>query len=281
MITKLGKRKCNDSVEEECKATKKNILHDWETLRAKLADSKFAIFLDYDGTLTPIVKNPSDAIMTSDTRKVIDELSRKHDTLAIVTGRSINTIMKFVGLKNLYYAGSHGYDIRGPNNTEIKTVADSYLPALKKFCEDVSKKVSVYHGSFIENNDFSVSVHYRNVSEENRKPVEEIVDKCLENYPNLCKTFGKFVFEIRPKFDWNKGKAVRWMLDNLFKNDELIPVYIGDDVTDEDAFKELHSNKSALCIFVRSPEQDRPSAANYVLDSTEEVKTFLIKLSKL
>jgi len=250
-------------------------------LQSGLTDSKFAIFLDYDGTLTPIVENPADALLNSDTRKVVHDLSCKHDKMAIVTGRSINTITKFVGLDNLYYAGSHGYDIRGPKNQEIKTVADDYLPDLKQFCEDITQKISQFGGSLVEDNVFSISVHHRNSSDEDRKLIEKAVDSVLANYPTLCKTHGKFVYEIRPEFDWNKGKAVRWMLDNLFKNDKLVPVYIGDDMTDEDAFKELRSDKSALCIFVRPPELDRPSAANFVLNSTEEVKTFLIKLSKL
>merc|ERR1712224_439729 len=100
-------------------------------------------------------------------------------------------------------------------------------------------------GMLVEDNTFSLSVHYRNVAEEDRPMGEQAVEEVLSTRPMLRKTDGKMVYELRPAVDWHKGKAVEWLLD-VIKQDcpeglEFFPIYIGDDVTDEDAFRVMES----------------------------------------
>jgi len=267
---------------------KTNALVSWSSIEAKLKqkDWQIAVFLDYDGTLTPIVDTPSQAVLSSSMREVVQSVSKKFPT-AIVTGRKIDTICKFVKLNSLHYAGSHGFDIRGAQNTPIKQVATDFRPFLLRCYEELSKQIAEYPGSLVEDNDFSISVHFRNVNPELVPEMEKLVDKQIAQCPKLVKKFGKKVFEIRPQIDWDKGKAVKWLLQTMFqgkkrkrKRPKVLPIYLGDDLSDEDAFRELRSYENSISIHVKGKD-DRPTAASYVLRDPSEVETFLLKLSRL
>ena len=173
---------------------------------------------------------------------------------AIVSGRARATAQGLVQLDELYYAGSHGFDITGPlrssegDNSEGASpakpsisyqVADNFRPALEQAKERVEEALKNIKGSLVEDNTFSVSVHYRMVAEgEDRETVERVVDELIGEMPMLRKTHGKMVYELRPSADWNKGKAVEYLAEQIREElgDDVFPIYIGDDVTDEDAF---------------------------------------------
>mgnify|MGYP001362027557 CR=1 FL=1 len=106
-------------------------------IEALMAGKTLCFFLDYDGTLTPIVDNPFEAKLTEEARSVLRALAAKYKT-AIVSGRARTTAHGLVQLDELYYAGSHGFDIAGPQQSahgEAHTIsymaADSYRPALE------------------------------------------------------------------------------------------------------------------------------------------------------
>lgn len=258
---------------------------------AKIGESgrKIIVFLDYDGTLTPIVSNPDDAKITDEMREVVRQVSERYST-AIITGRGIDKIRSFVQLDSVYYAGSHGFDIRAPGNKVVHQVASEYLPALAGFAAEASKAVAGIEGALVEDNRFSVSVHYRNVQEEVRPRVEEAVDKLIarpEFATKLQKRQGKMVWEIRPALHWHKGQAVLWLLKEVWGvappeegkgSSSVIPVYIGDDWTDEDAFKALRAFPDAATVFVRPPGQERQTAAEYFLETPSDVRAFLTQL---
>jgi trehalose 6-phosphate phosphatase len=96
-------------------------------------------------------------------------------------------------------------------------------------------------------------------------------------------TPGKMVYEIQPKIDWDKGKAVLYLLDILeLDRDEVVPIYVGDDVTDEDAFRAI--SDVGIGVFVGeadAPEvAGRTTAADYVLDTVPDVERFLDGLAR-
>jgi len=275
---------------------KLNALDVWPSIYESFKDYKeykLAIFLDYDGTLTPIVDLPSQAVLSPSMREVILQISKKFST-AIVTGRKFETIYEFVKLDSLYYAGSHGFDIRGPTNAKMKQVASHFRPSLQKCYENFCEKLQKIPGALVEDNEFSISVHYRQVDPALVPTIEKLVNESIINDPKLSKKLGKKVFEIRPKIDWDKGKAVRWLLQTMFPKEKkhkrkrkqknksscIIPIYLGDDVSDEDAFNELKSYKSSISIHVKG-KAERRTAATYVLNNTNEVELFLTKLAKL
>jgi trehalose-phosphatase len=103
------------------------------------------------------------------------------------------------------------------------------------------------------------------------------VDEVRALHDNLRKTVGKKVFELQPKLDWHKGKALRWLRQALkLDTADRLPVFIGDDVTDEDAFEEIRGY--GVGIVVR--EESRPTFARYALEDPAEVATFLARLAE-
>ena len=128
------------------------------------------------------------------------------------------------------------------------------------------------------------AVHYRLVSEEERPKIQEVVDVLLAEHPDALKvTPGKMVYEIQPKLDWDKGKAVLYLLGALgLDREDVVPLYLGDDITDEDAFAALSGR--GIGVFVGDPEDpevgDRPTAADFLLASPDEVERFLDSLAR-
>ncbi|OIV96714.1 hypothetical protein TanjilG_09256 [Lupinus angustifolius] len=245
-------------------------------------------FLDYDGTLSPIVADPEKAYMTSKMKGTLKEIAR-HFPTAIVTGRCRDKVYNFVRLAEVYYAGSHGMDIKGPQQNRSpkkgndgKAVlfqpASQFLPMINevyKILQEITKSVP---GAMVENNKFCLSVHFRCVDEKSWAPLAEKVKLVLNEYPKLKLTQGRKVLEIRPTIKWDKGKAIEFLLHSLGydNSDNVFPIYIGDDRTDEDAFKVLRSRGQGIGILVsRFPKE---TDASYTLEDPSQVEKFLRRL---
>ncbi|KAL6911672.1 hypothetical protein ACP4OV_000477 [Aristida adscensionis] len=248
---------------------------------------KIAVFLDYDGTLSPIVDDPDKAFMSPVMRASIRNVAKYFPT-AVVSGRSRKKVFEFVKLKELYYAGSHGMDIltsvTSEHNAEKLKESNPFQPACEflPMIDEISKSLleitSRIEGASLENNKFCVSVHYRNVAEKDWELVARLVHEVLEDFPRLKVTNGRMVLEVRPVIDWDKGKAVEFLLQSLGLNDpeNVIPIYIGDDRTDEDAFKVLREQKCGYGILVSQVPKE--TEAFYSLRDPSEVMAFLNSL---
>lgn len=229
------------------------------------------MFLDYDGTLTPIVATPDKALLSEDMRDTVARLSKRYTT-AIVSGRATDDVRAKVKLDQLMYAGSHGFEIYMPGGEVIvNQEARNIRPVIDRVYESLRDKLKDIPGALVEHVKYTISAHYRLVDERRVGDLEAIVDDVLRHETQLRKTCGKKVFELRPRIDWDKGKAVNWILDTLNVKETACPIYIGDDTTDEDAFRVLKN--VGLGIVVRDPE--RASAAPFYVDTTEDVKRVL------
>ena len=224
-------------------------------------------FLDYDGTLTPIVERPDLAVISKSMKDMVAKLSKKYKT-AIVSGRMREDVQKLVGIEGIFYAGSHGFDIQGPGVSLVQPKAKEAIPIVSQIIEKLSKEVGFIEGILIEDKKFSVGVHYRLAKEASIPKVKKVVEEIVANNPLLRLMSGKKVFEILPAIDWNKGKAVRWIMQALEVSwSEVSVVYIGDDTTDEDAFRVLRTRGTGILV-----SQDvKASAADFLLRSPEEV----------
>jgi len=236
------------------------------------------VFLDYDGTLTPIVEKPDLAIMSEEMRDVVRRLAATL-TVGIVSGRARPKVFNFVKLDELIYAGSHGFDISCPGRSQILHEAGKrFLPTIDKVYEKITKLVEPIEGSLVEHTGFSISVHYRLVADDKVPVMEGMVNQLLKENPTLRKTHGKKVFEIRPKIDWDKGKAVLWILEALdLDTPDVLPFYLGDDTTDEDAFRALEGKGIGVLV----TDAPRSTRASYTLKDTDEVREFLLALMSL
>ncbi|XP_062028047.1 probable trehalose-phosphate phosphatase D [Rosa rugosa] len=246
------------------------------------------MFLDYDGTLSPIVEDPDRAFMSNEMRKAVRAVARYFPT-AIVSGRCRDKVYSFVKLSELYYAGSHGMDIRGPsksnkyknaNQAVLFQPANEFLPMIDEVCKILVEKTKSISGARVENNKFCLSVHFRCVEEKSWAALAEQVRLVLNEYPKLKLTQGRKVLEIRPTIKWDKGKALEFLLESLgyANSSEVLPVYIGDDRTDEDAFKVLSDRGQGFGILVSKVPKE--TNASYSLQEPAEVKDFLRRLVK-
>ncbi|KAJ4760405.1 Trehalose 6-phosphate phosphatase [Rhynchospora pubera] len=264
-------------------------LSKFEQIMSASNGKQIVMFLDYDGTLSPIVDDPDSAFMSDTMRKAVRSVARYFPT-AIVSGRCRDKVYNFVRLAELYYAGSHGMDIKGPakghkyTKAKAKAVlfqpASEFLPMIDQVYKILMEKTKEIVGAKVENNRFCVSVHYRCVDEQSWGALAEIVGSVMKGYPKLRLSQGRKVFEIRPTIKWDKGKALEFLLESLGFADcnNVLPVYIGDDRTDEDAFKVLRERGQGIGILVsKCPKETN---ASYSLQEPAEVMDFLLKLVK-
>ncbi|KAF5731071.1 Haloacid dehalogenase-like hydrolase superfamily protein isoform 2 [Tripterygium wilfordii] len=264
----------------------------FEKIANNAKGKRIALFLDYDGTLSPIVDNPDCAFMSNAMRHAVKRVAKYFPT-AIISGRSRDKVYEFVGLTELYYAGSHGMDIMGPvqqytpdghqtsvwatdqqgKEVNLFQPASAFLPMIDEVFRSLVECTKDIKGAKVENNKFCISVHYRNVDENIWTTVAHCVQDVIKDFPRLRLTHGRKVLEVRPVIDWDKGKAVTFLLESLGLSncDDVLPIYVGDDRTDEDAFKVLKEGNRGYGILVSSAPKE--TNACYSLRDPPEVKT--------
>lgn len=254
------------------------------SVERRLAGRRPAVFLDYDGVLTPIVDRPEDAVMSADMRTTLRELATRAP-VCIITGRDRAVAQQLMGVDDLVVAGSHGFDIWTPQQGSITDdrVA-GYLDLIASVADRLREEVGAIPGVQIEPKRASVAVHYRLVAAEDRDRIAESVQRLLAEHPDdVALTPGKMVYELKPNVDWDKGRAVLHLIDVLgLGGDDVVPLYLGDDITDEDAFRALRDR--GIGIFVGRADDpevgDRETAAQFVLKSVDEVQRFLAGLGR-
>lgn len=257
----------------------------WKRLEPKIKDARLLLYLDYDGTLTPIAQHPRLAVLSPQKKKLLKEMAQLEETeIAVVSGRSLKELKDFVGVPGLVYAGNHGLEFEGPSFRFIHPEALQAGKLFETFLERMGKEFQTFPGVWIEDKRLTLSVHYRKLPlsrvKEAGKKLREFLSPHLER-SQLVLTQGKKVWEVRPPLRWNKGTMVSWLLARVMAHDDtkkVFPLYVGDDQTDEDAFRVL--KKRGLGIKVtRRPEE--ASEAPYCLDSTKEVFELLKKIKNL
>lgn len=252
-------------------------LERWQEVTARLAGRLPAVFLDYDGTLTPIVDDPAAATLPDATREVIERL-RERCPVAVISGRDLDDVRRLLALYGLPVAGSHGFDILLPDGERHQLGAahtselDAAVDALRTVVEGVA-------GARLERKRFAIAVHYRMVEDpDDVARLERAVEAEAARHEGLRVTGGKMIFELRPDVDWDKGRALRSVLETLgLDRPDVAPIYVGDDDTDEDAFRALGAD--GLGVVVRGERDDRPTAADVALRDPAETRRFLERLA--
>jgi alpha,alpha-trehalase len=246
-----------------------------EEIKSRIHGRKLVLFLDYDGTLTPIVEDPQKALLSDAMTEVLKKVADCFP-LAIISGRDLTDIRKLVGMEGIYYAGSHGFDIAGPGGMRTHhQKGTEYLPSLDRAEKELKEKVNRISGAWIERKRFSIAIHYRKVKDTDAASVKEMVTEVAGRHSDLRQSGGKKIFELQPKIEWHKGKALLWLLDQLeLDNADVVPFYLGDDVTDEDAFKALKHKGIGVVVM----DEPRPTDAQYRLNNPDEVEQFLTRL---
>lgn len=240
-------------------------------LRRLRVAKRIFFFLDYDGTLTPIVSHPEKAHLSQEMRGLLKSLKKNLKvSIAIVSGRSLEDLRNRINLKDIYYIGNHGLEIFEPKKGMRQLFPGEVVPELKRIRDRLNNLLSHIEGIVLEDKGCILALHYRNADPRWVPSILVSIKKELQNpMAPLCLGFGKYVFEVRPKLTVNKGTAVLELLGRVDQNG-VLPLYIGDDQTDEDAFKVLRGR--GITIFVGLTSF---STARYYVKNPLEVLHFL------
>lgn len=231
------------------------------------------IMLDFDGTLSPIALTPSRAILPEGIKSALLKCS-KFFPIVVISGRPLKDIKMKIGLKNLIYAGNHGLEWQIKKKINYWPVPKETIKLLLDIKQKFQKIEQKYSGVLLEDKYFSLAIHYRQLDSifiSNFKRDANKIIGSLNNSSILQVLRGKKVIELRPNLDWNKGKFALF-IHQYFQNKlklKLVPVYMGDDKTDEDVFNLFDKGITARV------GQNKTSYAKYYLRDAAQVKLFL------
>ena len=234
------------------------------------------VFFDFDGTLSPIVDDPAAAVLVPGAEKALISLAALYP-VAVLSGRGLDDIRDRIGIPGLWYAGSHGFEIVGPDGAyHSNETATAAVPLLAGAAADLAERLAPIDGVAVEHKRYAVAVHYRNAAAHAAGTVTAAVHDVGRRL-GLKVTSGRMVVELRPDIDWDKGRTLEWIVDQVTGQEPLLPIFLGDDLTDEDGFDAvLHDG---IGIVVRHTEDgDRATAARYSLASPEQVREFTERL---
>ncbi len=247
----------------------------WPSIADAVAGESVAVVLDFDGTLSEIVDDPAAAAPVEGIRKTVARLAACCP-VAILSGRDLADLRARVGVEGIWYAGSHGFELVAPDGaTHVHPGGPQAERALGQAADDLTDRLAVIPGTLIEHKRFAVAVHHRHVAPEAAATVVGTVHEMAFRY-GLRVTSGRKVTELRPAEDWDKGRALAWILELVAHR--AIPIYLGDDLTDEDAFDAI--DIAGVPIVVRHDETgDRRTAARFAVDGPARAADFLNRLA--
>ncbi|MGX9791158.1 trehalose-phosphatase [Mycobacterium sp. MMS18-G62] len=250
-----------------------NALDSYGQLIGIVAGRKPFVCLDFDGTLSEIVSDPDAATLVDGAAKALEHLAAQCP-VAILSGRDLADIRDRVGLPGIWYAGSHGFELVGPDGSHHHNdAASAAVPVLERVAAELREELGEIPGARVEHKRYAVAVHYRNA------PSQRVGDIVAATHRHgqrngLRVTGGRKVVELRPDIDWDKGTALEWIREQIHLTGRVLPIYVGDDLTDEDAFDAIRFD--GVGVVVRHDEDGgRPTSAQFTLNNPDEVCGFL------
>ena len=223
----------------------------WTECRAELAERlgsvpRLLVATDFDGTLTPIRPRPEDVVMPTGARESLAALAGHPGIrVAVLSGRKLSDVAELVNLPKAVFAGNHGMEIQGGGISYTHPLALAAGPLLDEAAAFLTQELTGIDGAFVEHKGLTLSMHYRLADEAALPRVEQAATQCAAAFPALKRHAGKKVVEFRPDIPWNKGHALKRLLKGLGLP-AAATLYMGDDVTDEDAFAVLNGLGTTL-----------------------------------
>jgi trehalose-phosphatase len=235
-----------------------------------------ALFFDFDGTLSEIVDDPAAATLVPGAAEALRSLAERYP-VAVLSGRDLADIRSRIDIPGLWYAGSHGFEMITPDGSHRENdIAAAAVPNLHRAADEVAAEVAAIRGVSLERKRFAVAVHFRNAAPEASAAVTAVVHRAGARH-GLKVTAGRKVVELRPAVDWDKGKTLEWIVDHIDTPEPLLPIFIGDDLTDEDAFDAvLHAGIGI--VVCHDEDGDRSTAARFSLPDPGGVRVFIERL---
>lgn len=266
----------------------KGLLSCWSEIVVRIKEVEHILLvIDYDGTLTPIVEKPELANLSPQVKECLQELAGNPQvTLGIISGRALEDLRERVGINGIIYAGNHGLEIKGPGITYVNSMAKRTKPLLHSLGQNIGTKLADIKGAIIEDKGLTLSLHYRLVGEAQVGELNKIfyeITKPLAASGRIKVGKGKRVYEVKPAKDWDKGKAIALIAQNLKGKGKPLMIFLGDDVTDYDGFR-LVDDSGGISIYVTESCQLTANSyqlAQYLLCSPKETYQFLTMLGEV
>ena len=251
----------------------------FEVLPRCVPGMNVAVFLDYDGTLTPIVARPELAVLAPDARAVLELLSHVA-SVAIISGRLLDDVAGFVGVPGLAYAGDHGLEVAYPDGTRTVHAPADALTQLREAAARLPVVLGSLPGVWVEPKRFTIAVHVREAPAQLAAARTAVLGE-IGRLPGLQLAQGKMVLEVRPRLSWDKGAAVNLLLETNPRAPVDLAIYAGDDRTDEDAFEVMRAlgPDRGIPILVGGHEEPASTAATYRLSGPAETVSWLEALA--
>jgi trehalose-phosphatase len=238
----------------------------------------FFLFLDFDGTLVPIQNDPTKCVLSPKIKGQLEAIALSGKAcMAILTGRTVSDVRDRVNIQDVYYGGNHGIEISGPRVNYTHPDALSGKHIIDKVCRKIEQEIGNIEGAFIEKKKFGFTLHYRMANKEDKALIKRTFYKIISESPDpqaFSVLRGKKVLELVPRIQWDKGKAALFLLQSQKNN--YLPLYVGDDITDEKAFEVLRERGLTVRI-----GKSKKSVAQYFLKGQWEVSRFLRHINNL
>ena len=233
------------------------------------------VMLDFDGTLAPLVSHPDLAALPEETKLRMEQLAAASGVdLAVVSGRAVSDLRARVAVEGIEYSGNHGRERLRPGSDQIE-FRNEVLQEMAAAARAAAQAVDGIEGAFVEDKGLTAALHYRQVPPARHADVQRAVEALIPRLgPGIRVEEGKMVFELLPSDDQNKGKLALRLFEEKGGADAVVPIYCGDDATDETVFEALP--REALTVHVG--DGSGRSRARYRLDGPEQVAEFLGKI---
>ena len=258
-----------------------HLLNIWPTVSRQLVSSpRVLLIFDYDGTLTPIVARPEVALLPEEARRCLIELAgNQRFVVGVVSGRALAELKELIAIPGLVYAGNHGLEMSGLGMDFVHPEATGFIESMTKVASELGQKLKDVPKLLIQDKKLTLSVHFRNTPDSYAEKVDCAVKSVVEPYSSAGRlkiTRGKKVIEVRPNIDWGKGEAIEKIHQDC--GDNPVPMFFGDDQTDEDGF-DVVQKANGIAVYIGPPRE--PTKALHHLESPEEVAQVLALLVEL
>jgi len=250
-------------------------VEDWQS-----AGGSILLMTDYDGTLTPIVDDPADAMLSRDVREQLVRLARSpRACVAVISGRGLEDLRSRVAIPELIYAGCHGLEVEGPELTFCHPDAIAQQAMVGAVGETLARRAPGVNGMRVEAKGLAVAVHYRHVAPDEIRRVEIELARAIREQGSRLKIFhGTKVIEVLPQVAWTKGECAEWIHERVGSTlpGRVLWLYVGDDWTDEHAFEVL----STRALTIRVGDLVPASKAAFRLEDVSEVQKLLTVMAR-
>lgn len=255
----------------------RDLHHSLLSIDSFLKNKPISLLLDFDGTVSDFAPTPRKAKISPAAKRALIKL-RRTCPIVIISGRPLHTLKRKVGIGGISYAGDHGLTWEIDSRKGGMPVPERYIQAISAIGRRVRPISRTYSGLLLEHKHTALTVHFRNVPPSLRPSVKKVITRAVHAVvedSGLLITWTKVAVEFRPPIKWNKGDFAKLFLRTIartFKH-SFVPVYAGDEPSDEDAFKVMRKG-----ITIRVGSRGK-SAARFYTPRRYEIDEFLERLS--